>query len=81
MRPVTIRKPLSSLRSARNLREYYDVLRIEAGLPARSPVPECLKFLHRPKPRPKPHPATKSPPPHWDTTEVAMNQHTVARAP
>jgi hypothetical protein len=51
MRPVTIRKPLSSLRSARNLREVYDVLRLQAGLPARSPVPPALQFLHRPKPK------------------------------
>jgi hypothetical protein len=33
MRPVTIRKPLSSLRSARNLREVYDVLRLQQACP------------------------------------------------
>jgi hypothetical protein len=87
MRPVTIHKPLSSLRSVRNLREYFDTLRLQAGLPARSPVPEALRFLHWPKTKPKP--ATKSPPPRRDTTEVihaherahranTMNQHTKA---
>jgi hypothetical protein len=38
-------KPISSRKSAVDLRAYYDTLRIQAGLPVRYPVPEALKFL------------------------------------
>jgi hypothetical protein len=49
-----IHKPISKLKHVVNLREYYDTLRIQAGLPVRYPVPKALKFLHRPKPKSKP---------------------------
>jgi hypothetical protein len=60
---AALAKPISSRKSAVNLRAYYDMLRIQAGLPVRYPVPEALKFLHKPrKPRTAANAVASKPP-------------------
>jgi len=65
----------------RNLRAYYDVLRIQAGLPVRAPVCPALAFLHRPK-KAKPKASTpirpKRPSPRGDVAAPRDVQRTDA---